>query len=327
MTNVVLIGLKGHQGTCLEVIAKREDVRLAAATDDDASALQGLRRSPAVDAQTLLTPNLDEVLALRDVQVAILAEDNLSRAEHLVACAGRGWHVVAEKPLATDLDSLVTVRQAVEQAGIRLSMLLTMRFEGQYAAMRDQVTAGAVGTPLLLSAQKSYRRGNRPRWQQEHRTFGGTIPFIGIHLLDLLHFVTGCDYRRVTALQHNAGLPGSGTIEETATLLLETTGGALVDLRLDYLRPAKAPTHGDDRLRVAGSEGVIEALGGRVSLLTGDQAPREVPPVAAGSLFGSFLDELAGQGSHPIAAAECFRITEVSLKARQAAETGQWVAL
>ena len=327
MVNVVQIGLKGHQGTCLSEIAARDDVRLAGAWEESAAAVEKLKGARYCDDQTVLTPNLDELLAMKDVDIAVLAEDNGSRAENLIACARRGWQIVSEKPLATSLSDLDRVETAVKEAGVRLSMLLTMRFEPQYLAIKDQIAKGAIGRPLLLAAQKSYKRGTRPAWQQDHASFGGTIPFIGIHMLDMLQYVTGCRYTKVAATQHNEGLPGAGTIEETAAMILETEDAQIAQLRLDYLRPGKAPTHGDDRVRVAGSEGVIETIGGKVTLLTADREPVEIPLGQHGNLFGSFLDELAGKGHHPISAEECFRITRVSLKARQAADEGTWVTI
>ncbi len=327
MTNVVQIGLKGHQGACLEVVRERDDVRLAGVWDDDPAVLSAFAKNSLVDARTLVTGDLSELLALPDVQVAVLCEDNRSRPDNLIACAERGWQLMAEKPLAIDLDSLERVRAAVAAAGVRLSMLLTMRFESPYLAMKERIDAGAVGRPVLLSAQKSYRRGNRPAWQQNAATFGGTIPFIGIHAIDLIRWLTGVRFARVAARQHNQGLPGAGAIEETVVLLLESADGALADVRLDYLRPAKAPTHGDDRFRVAGSDGVIEAIGGQVTLLTAEAEPEVIAQPERASIFGSFLNELAGGPPHPLSAEDCFRMTEICLKARQAAESGEWVGL
>ncbi len=326
MWNVVCIGLKGHQGTCLGEIAKRPDARLVAVYDDEPGNLRGAAKLPGATADTLITPNLDEVMAKRDVNVAILAEDNLSRGRNLIECARRGWHLCAEKPLALSLDELGRVRQAVTEAKVHLTMLLTMRFEAPYRAMRQAIADGLIGQPLNLSGQKSYKRGNRPAWQKDPKTFGATIPYIGVHPIDLLHFVTGCRFRRVTALAHNAGLPGSGQIDESCAVLLETTDGAVASVRLDYLRPDKAPSHGDDRLRVAGDKGVIEVIDGKVNLITADAAPSVLPTTPPPSLFGQFLDSLADGGpAHDISADECFQITEVVLRAQEAAKRGTWV--
>ena len=102
------------------------------------------------------------------------------RAEVLVECARRRLPVLAEKPLAMNLEQLEAVRQAVQESGIRLSMLLTMRFESPYRVFRDLVLSGRVGKVCLASAQKSYKLGRRPAWQKDRRTFSGIIPFIGV---------------------------------------------------------------------------------------------------------------------------------------------------
>ena len=46
-------------------------------------------------------------------------------------------------------------------------------------------------------------------------------------------------------------------IDDTVSLF-EFAGGATGIVHADFLRPAKAPTHGDDRLRVVGGTGTIE---------------------------------------------------------------------
>jgi predicted dehydrogenase len=98
---------------------------------------------------------------------------------------------------------------------------------------------------------------------------------------------------------------------------------------LDYLRPETAPTHGDDRLRIAGSEGVLEVLGAenRVLLITAAGGPRELDLPEQVDFFADFLAELAGRKEHLISQEDAFRLTEVSLKARDAAETGAWIDL
>ena len=327
MTRIVLLGLKGHQSVCLQEIARREDVRLVAVTDDDPNLLLSAPNLPGVRPDTLITPHQAEVLALPNVDVAIVCGDNGARARDLLACAQRGWHLCAEKPLALDLHDLDKVRAAVAAAKVRLTMLLTMRFEGVYRAARQALAQGVVGKPLQLAAQKSYRRGQRPAWQRQRATYGGTIPFIGIHPVDMLAWLTGCRYRRVAALAHNAGLPGAGQMEESCALLLETTEGAVVSIRLDYLRPNAAPSHGDDRFRIAGSTGVLEVIDGKLNLITHEQKPSVLPAAEAPNLFGQFLDALAGKGTHDITAEQAFAMTAVCLRAQEAAVSGRWVEL
>jgi len=118
-------------------------------------------------------------------------------------------------------------------------------------------------------------------------------------------------------------------MEDNATVVLKLDNGGSASARLDYCRPPTAPTHGDDRLRVAGSEGVVESLApeASVTLVTQDEEPHELALPEADNLFVDFVRSgVEGRESH-IPAEDCFRITEVVLKARQAAQTGEPVGL
>ncbi|MGD8239517.1 MAG: Gfo/Idh/MocA family oxidoreductase [Armatimonadota bacterium] len=329
MTNVAIIGLKGHQGVVLEGIAQMPDVRLAAAADDSEEALARIKGSPAADADTKTYGDHSEMLDKEYVHIAVHCGTDGGRADVLVECARRGLHTVSEKPLAMTLDELGAVREAVAQSDVRLSMLLTMRLEPMYAGVREAIAAGRIGEVVLATMQKSYKLGNRPEWQRDRRTFSGVIPFIGIHALDLIRWSTGREFTEAMAYQSNAAHPELRDMEDNATVALKLDNGGSASARLDYCRPATAPTHGDDRLRVAGSEGVIEARGAAssVTLMTQDEAPHELPLADGDNLFVDFVRSIGGRGESRIPAEDCFRMTEIVLKARAAAETGRPVPL
>jgi predicted dehydrogenase len=319
--------MEGHQSVMLRALPSLPEVRLAAVVHPNAEAAARLQRSQPAAEKARHFPDVEAMLKEMKPDVAVLCEPTGDRARNLIACARAGIHVLAEKPLTTTLSDMEAVRAAVTHTGVTLSMLLTMRYDAIYTAMREAIRGGAIGTPLLATAQKSYRRGDRPEWQRKRASFGGTIPFIGIHALDLLRWTSGREFTRCAALQHNAGLAGSGEMEETASVLLQLDNGGSATARIDYLRPAAAPTHGDDRLRVAGTEGVIEAMGGKLTLITNAQAPREVPTPPTESQFADFLAATRGERTCRVPAEDAFRMTEIVLRARQAAETGQWVDL
>jgi len=326
-TQIVLIGLEGHQGVMLRALPSLPECRLAAVVHPSAEAVASFRRSHPWAETAVHYTDVATMLTHRKPDVAVLCQPNGARAGDVIACARAGAHILAEKPLATSLSDLAAVRTAVQAASVTLSMLLTMRYEPLYAAFQAAVRGGAVGEPLLATAQKSYRRGSRPEWQRTYASYGGTIPYIGIHALDLIRWTTGCEFTRCAALQHNAGLPGAGAMEETASVLLQWENGGSATARLDYLRPAAAPTHGDDRLRVAGAEGVIEAQGGRLTLVTQGEGPRELALPQEDGQFADFLAACRGERECRVPAEDAYRMTEIVLKARQAAEMGEWVAL
>lgn len=322
---IAIAGLKGHQGVVVEGIARVPGAQIVAASDDEpgkAEALAGLSCAvPDLRTYQDWRQMLDEV----EIDILVEAGVDSERADVICAALDRRLHVLAEKPLAWNLEGLKRVRDALEGSRACLSMLLTMRYDPLYRAVRRAVQSGRVGRVCLASMQKSYRLGQRPAWQRDRRTFSGIIPFIGIHALDLIVWTTGLKPVSGFAYQGNTGHPEIGHMEDNAVVALELEGGAHGDLRLDYCRPALAPTHGDDRLRVAGSEGVVEAFGaeGRVTLLTNDEEPQELAPQTAPDLFVEFVEAANSGGEAPIAAGECLAVTEWTLRLRECAKSGE----
>lgn len=324
--NVGLIGLKGHQYVVLNEL-KEAGCRLAAVCDDDAAALGAVSSWAAADAQTRTYQDFHEMLEREQLDVICETGIDSLRGEVIKACAQRGLHVICEKPLAFTLDELADVRRAVEASDIQLTMLLTMRFEPAYRLIREQVAAGVIGDVCQASMQKSYRLGTRPAWQCSRQTFSGIIPFIGIHALDLIRYTSGRDFTRGAAFCANTGHPELGDLEDNACLALQLDNGASASARLDFCRPAAAPTHGDDRLRLAGNLGVIEAMGGEVTLITAAEGPRQLPLPPPGREFVNFVRSIRGEEPCEAPADECFSISEIVLKLRGAAERGEMVAL
>ena len=179
-----------------------------------------------------------------------------------------------------------------------------------------------------MDAQKSYQLGTRPDWMKSRRTFGGTIPYVAIHMLDLMRWISGQEFTQVAAFHSNVGSPQIGEMENNAALAFKLGTGGSASMRIDYLRPAGAKSHGDDRLRVVGTHGIVECQGERVMLVTENEASREVSPLPpAKSLFANFLESIYLGQSPVLSATDIFRISEVVLKARESADTGKVVRL
>jgi predicted dehydrogenase len=252
--------------------------------------------------------------------VAVVGDENGLRVAQLEPLLARGAHVIAEKPLATTRADLARIKGWAAASRSVLTMLLTMRHDPAYATMRALVAAGAVGTVCHVDVQKSYQLHTRPAWFKDPARLGGIVPYIGVHAVDLARWTTGLDIRQGAALQRRTGATDTGASENHAGLLLELENGATATCRLDYLRPMGAPSHGDDRLRIAGDRGVLEyGLAGKDIALLTDAAPQRLPVRRCPALWPAFHAALAAGGPAPIPAAECFRVTEIVLALRDAA--------
>jgi predicted dehydrogenase len=329
MLKLGLMGLKGHEGVVLDGARALGDVELVALSETDEGVWQAFRREEPLAAQTRYFADWRQMLEHTALDVCCVCDENGLRAEQLIALAERGVDVVTEKPLATTLEDLARAREAVERAGVRLTMLLTMRHEDKYPEMRRLIREGAIGTVCIATAQKSYRVGMRPEWQKTRARLGGMIPFIGVHALDLIRWVSGEDFTHIAAFHGNLGTPSFGETEDQASLLVRLSNGGSATARLDYLRPEATPTHGDDELRIAGSEGVLLAAGPYedLLLLTENEPPRVLKAPLSENLFVDFVRARERGEPSRIPAADCFYITEVVLRGREAADVGRIVEI
>jgi predicted dehydrogenase len=325
-----LIGLKGHQSVVLTGMKHLGDWEVTGVAEGDRKAAERFNGREPMAKNAIVVEDWRRLLDQTPMDVCCVCDENGVRAEQLIALANLGVHVVTEKPLTTTLADLKRVREAWAKSKGRLTMLLTMRHEAKYATARRLVREGAIGEPVLVSAQKSYRLETRPEWFRQKARLGGTIPYIGIHPVDLMRWVTGLDYTHVAAVQGAQGKRDvMGEAESQASVLLRLANGGSATARLDYLRPETAPTHGDDRLHVAGTEGVLDMqeANKNVMVVTTKQKPYEVTPERVPNLFVAFMQAIQKGEPSPIPAEDCFRVTEVVLTARQAADEGKMLPL
>jgi len=325
---VALIGLEGHYSEILDVAKMSSRIRITAVAEKNPDLL---RRAVSDALISKATPYSDyrDLLDREQIDVVAVCGENAARAAIVLDCAERKLAVVAEKPLAITMEDLSRIRKKVESVGSPLTLLLSMRFDPVYRKIRSIVREGEIGEVVTVAAQKSYKLGDRPDWMKSRSNFGGIIPYIGIHMIDLMRWTSGRDFVEAAAFQSNVGALQIREMENNAAMIFRLDNRGTGSLRMDYLRPETAPTHGDDRLRIAGTRGVVEFQEGRgVTLISAARKTAQItdlPPVK--HLFADFLESLYSGGKHLISLEEVFRVSEIVLKVRDAAETGTIVRL
>jgi predicted dehydrogenase len=324
-----IIGLKGHQKVVLHGAEQMGGCQLVAVSDSNPASLEKFIKSEPLAKEAQTYADWRHLIEHTMMDVCCVCDENGVRVDQLLALLERGTHIIAEKPLTTNLADLEKVRSALAKSKSRLTMLLTMRHEPKYATMRKLVQSGAIGPICQATVQKSYRVEERDDWQKSRARLGGTIPYIGIHAVDLMRWITGLDYTHVAAFHGNNGTPYLKETEDQASMLLRFTNGATATARLDYLRPSTAPTHGDDRIRIAGASGVIEISQHYhdISLIAAKEPPREIAAEPTDSFFVDFVRALKTEKPMRIPAEDCLYVTELLLRARDAADHRQMLEL
>ena len=113
-------------------------------------------------------------------------------------------------------------------------------------------------------------------------------------------------------------IEGRGEIEIEAVCGFTLGGGAKLICTADYLRPSSAPTHDDDRMRIAGTKGILEIANGRVKITDAD-GERFIENTPPRDIFEGFLSGVRGEPCENTAQ-KAFALTKAALEARDDAD-------
>jgi predicted dehydrogenase len=326
-----LIGSTGHWQTYAPALERVRGLTLVAVAASGPEETTGaFDHAPGLTADTRRYDDALKMLETERLDVVQVCCRSDRLPAWVLTCLERGLPVMAEKPLAMDLPTLEGLYHAARKTKAALIPMHTMRGVSELAAVKESVGAGNIGEPLLSFSQKSYKWGkSRPASYRSRRTFPGLAPWVGIHAFDWLHWILGDVFTEVIGREGTTARPDFPACGSQAAYLLTMNNGGVATVTLDYLRPEAAPSHGDERLRIAGSRGVIETalVERKVTLSIADGKPRILPMKPQTDLFTQFARSLRGEAPPPLMLHEACRITEIAIKAQEAAETGRVVSL
>jgi predicted dehydrogenase len=206
--------------------------------------------------------SFEDALNRADIHALSLCTPSGLHAEHTIAAAGAGKHVMVEKPMAltpTDADAMI---DACERAGVILAVMLQRRGEVLFQTMHQAITAGDLGGVRLGLVSLPYFRGDayyqqaawRGTWQLDG---GGVLMNQGIHLVDLLLWYLG---EPVQVYASAGTLERSIDVEDTLAAVLEFVSGA----RATITATTTAAPGFAHRLELYGDKGGIQIEGEQV---------------------------------------------------------------
>jgi predicted dehydrogenase len=128
----------------------------------------------------------------------------------------------------------------------------------------------------------------------------------------------------VYAAHSTAHNRGHGDLEVSALCQVTLADEIFASASIDYLRPGSAPTHGDDRVRGVGTEGVIEVAQGAVTLINGEaEGVQHLTPHCDRQIFRDFVVRVTEGRPALIGPEDAFAVTRACLLARQSADEGR----
>lgn len=308
IVKIAIVGGSGHYRYALNELKNHTFLGIAPGIiGEDLSKLKASLAKKEMEA-----PVFDDWKKLvKDADVVVVNTRPDKNAIVSAYCLERGICVFSEKPLAVTMEQLERLGDAAEKSKGRISAMFGIRYSGWYRTVKN--TLPQIGQIRLINAQKSYKLGTRPDFYKNKATFGGLIPWVAIHGLDWILDLTGAKVTAIAADTNNGFNSGNGDLEMTALCQLQLEGGILASVSADFFRPEGAPTHDDDRIRVVGTEGILEYMNGKVTL-TDKNGITELPLLESEDVFRLFLED---QG---VTEQDSFYVTELALNLNEAAE-------
>jgi predicted dehydrogenase len=324
LEKLALVGARGHFNTPLRVLGQMKQIRVVGVCDGgpDDSAAPVLRwcKENGHDPRTF--DNYKRMLdQTKPDAISVCGPFELHASMSLEAIE-RGIHVFVEKPIAItmeDLDKLRTAHQ--KQPKVHIAGMMNSRYDPGFYTAWHLVKQGQIGDVRLVNARKSYKLGNRPAYYHKRETYGGTIPWVGIHAIDWAMWMCPHAVKTIYATHTTRDNGNNGTMERAAHCTFGLADERTISVSIDVFRPASAPSHGDDWIRLVGTSGVIEARPGSVNLINETHDGKQpIPADSDRDVFKDFVEHIDGKRPGLIDAQQTFALTEVCLLARQSAD-------
>ena len=199
--------------------------------------------------------SLDTFLGDKEIDAVYIGTRNDQHEAQTIAAAGRGKHVLCDKPLALSVDGARKMIKACAEAKVIFATNHHLRSSTIQRMLRALIKDGVVGKPL---AARSYFAVLLPEenrgWRTESAEAGaGVVLDISVHVADTLRFVLDDDVEEVVAFSANQGV-AAASIEDGVMGVMRFRSGVLAQFHDSF-------TIGHDLtgLQIHGTEGSLYA--------------------------------------------------------------------
>ena len=141
----------------------------------------------------------------QSVDAIVIVTPTHVHREQVLAAAARKKPTFCEKPPALSLSEVAEMKAAIERSGMFFQMGFMRRFDSGYAAAKQQIESGRIGTPLVFKATS--RDPFRPSLEYANpKSSGGMLIDMGIHDFDLARWFMG-EVRTIAAVGATIAYP------------------------------------------------------------------------------------------------------------------------
>lgn len=208
-------------------IEKNEEAKLAAQT--------------ALGAQ-FSDKSYDEWLST-DIDAVAIGTAYGERGTAIIKALKAGKHVIADKPICTDLAELAEIEKLAKEKNLIIACMLDLRYLPQTRKACEILDSGLLGEVRNISfnGQHPLNYGTRPSWYFEAGMHGGTINDLSIHGVDLVRMLTHQEFTKIDAARAwNSYATKEPNFKDCALFMARLENGAGVLADVSYSAPSQA---------------------------------------------------------------------------------------
>jgi myo-inositol 2-dehydrogenase/D-chiro-inositol 1-dehydrogenase len=230
-------------------LAAQAGVRLKYVIDVHAESAQAL-----ADLHGASVTTVEAALADPTVQAVIIASSTDTHADLILRAAAAGKAIFCEKPVDLTLERARACAAAVEKHHVPCMLGFQRRFDPTFAALKERLLAGEIGTPELLVVTS---RDPGPPPVSYIKVSGGIFKDMLIHDFDIFRWILDDEAISIHATGSCLVDPAIGEAGDLdcAVVTIRTRSG-----RLCQINASRRAAYGyDQRFEILGSAGMLQA--------------------------------------------------------------------
>jgi 1,5-anhydro-D-fructose reductase (1,5-anhydro-D-mannitol-forming) len=184
-----------------------------------------------------------------DVDAVYIALPNAMHHEAVLEAARGNKHILCEKPFAMTVTHAHEMVEACRDAGVILRIAHQIRLDEAIGRAREIVRSGRLGHLAAISLERASGLAARTPWRQDVSQ-SGVIFDVGVHLLDLIQWVSGQQFAEVSAFTHPDRRLGQP--DDTVTVLGRLDGDCHA-----VARATREVASAENNLIIEGSEATL----------------------------------------------------------------------
>jgi predicted dehydrogenase len=192
----------------------------------------------------------------KDIEAVFISTPHSQHAQHAIAAANAGKHILLDKPMATNVEECNQILDATRRNNVNLMIMFGQRFRLVNREAYRLIQEKAIGRIRAIStyALNSGGLASLPVWQSLPENLG-TFFGHGIHNIDQVRWFTGDEVSSVAACVERDEASGN---EVSTMAVLGLRSGGMANVWVSWTIPSPNFPHSGFSARVAGDKGILE---------------------------------------------------------------------